>query len=111
PRRSGYRWPRRCLGYHRSPGLSWARSSVSCRNWGGWPLGRSAAQLGQRVPVILLDLLASILHRTVAQDHALRRLADDLMEGRQQDGVVHRVAALLDELGPFQLALAVRRLE
>src|SRR3954447_23911901 len=76
-----------------------------------WPAaaGRSAAQLGQRVLVVLLDLLASTLRRSVAQDHALRRLADDLVKRGQQDGVVHRVAALLDDLGPFQLALPVGR--
>src|SRR3954452_847006 len=73
------------------------------------PRTLSTAESCKRVLIVLLDLLARILSRAVAQYHALRRLANDLVEGGQRNRIADEPAALADELGPFPLPLPVGR--
>src|SRR4029453_7821597 len=69
-----------------------------------WPLCDRFVVLGH-------NLLVRFLGSRVAQDHALERVRDDLMEGRLDDGVVHLAAADFDELRPGALIATLWRRE
>src|SRR6185369_9120699 len=66
-------------------------------------LSQLSWRLRDRFVVLGHNLLVRFLGSRVAQDHALERVGDDLMEGRLDDGVVHLAAADFDELRPGAL--------
>src|SRR5256885_11513388 len=57
----------------------------------------------ERFVVLGYHFLVCVLRGGVAQDHALQRVRDDLMEGGLNDRVVHLPAARLDEIRPGAL--------
>src|SRR6476661_2574848 len=65
-------------------------------------------RFSERFVVLGHDLLVRLLGGGVAQDHALERICDDLMEGRLDDRVVHLPPARLDEIGPGALVASLR---
>src|SRR5438093_1662103 len=67
--------------------------------------------LCDRFVVLGHNLLVRFLRSRVAQDHALERVGDDLMEGRLDDGVVHLAATHFDELRPGALIASLWRRE
>src|SRR5881392_1426744 len=67
--------------------------------------------LRDRFVVLGHNLLIRFLRSRVAQDHALERVGDDLMESRLDDGVVHLAAADFDELRPSALIAPLWRRE
>src|SRR4029079_7444998 len=68
-------------------------------------------RLCDRFVVLGHYLLVRFLRGRVAQDHALERVGDDLVESRLDDGIVHLAAADLDELRPGALIAPLWRRE
>src|SRR5437763_9670386 len=68
---------------------------------------RASLRFRERFVVLGDRLLVGVLGAGVAQDHALERVGDDLMERRLDDRVVHLPAARLDEIRPGALVASL----
>src|SRR6185503_19607718 len=68
---------------------------------------RGSLAFRERFVVLGDHLLVGVLRAGVAQDHALERVGDDLMEGRLDDRIVHLPATRLDELRPGALVASL----
>src|SRR5436309_15429245 len=68
---------------------------------------RASLRFRERFVVLGDRLLVRVLWAGVAQDHALERVGDDLMEGGLDDRVVHLPPARLDEIRPGALVASL----
>ena len=69
---------------------------------------RGSFRFRERFVVLGDHLLVRVFRAGVAQDHALERIGDNLMEGRLDHRVVHLPAARLDEIRPGALIASLR---